>query len=266
MLQQEGTRNLARFISVAHENGLKVPFVHLNSWNASSIWEKSDTQKDYLNQTNDSIKICGQNGVETVILHAANKSISTVYEPNQTGIDCMNQLLETAEKSNIKIALENLDDKYFEHFEYLLEKINSKNFGFCFDSGHWHLYQPEVDLLGKYGNRLMAVHLQSNTGKQELQASRRLSNDLHLLPFDGHVDFEKVAKGIASSIYKGPIMIESTRKRYKEDHLENYYPGIPPEQFLKEAHTRAQRLSAMILDFRKSIYISGAGEDNGVVF
>lgn len=40
----------------------------------------------------------------------------------------------------------------------VLNKFTSNNVGYCYDSCHHINYAPDEDLLGMYGNRLMAIH------------------------------------------------------------------------------------------------------------
>ena len=243
MLDQFGDRNLKRFITVAKEVGLKVPFVHMDCSDVSSIWTPHYKQKEFLGYAQKTIEICGEQGVETVIMHPAYSEVSCA--PTKMGRDNVLKLLEIAKKNGVKIALENIDEKHMKHFEYLLKEIKSPDLGFCFDSGHWNLYTPEIDLLEKYGDRLIAVHIQDNIGKQQSESENHWDQDLHMLPFDGNVDFDYVAKGIAKSKYNGPLMLESHRSKKVND-----YRGLRPKYFLDAAHNRAMKLTKMIQKYR----------------
>ncbi|MDR0462460.1 MAG: sugar phosphate isomerase/epimerase [Christensenellaceae bacterium] len=239
MLDQEGNRNLERFISVAFENGLKVPFIHMDSKGTESLWFDTPKKDEYLDYARKTIETCGRNGIESVVMHASYEGITIA--PNKIGLESMNEIVKMASNNNVKIALENTDLETHNLFEFLLENIDSQNLGFCFDSGHWNLYMPQVDLLGKYGKKLTAVHLHDNVGISIQEDGWK--KDLHLLPFDGTTDFNAVAKGIAKSNYQGPIMLESRRKHKAKEH--RYY-GIDEYEFLKRAHEKAERLSSMI--------------------
>ena len=240
MLDHKIPRTLGTFIKVAFETGLKVPFIHLDSSNASSIWTESDKQQDFVGYVKDTVKLCGDNGIETVVMHTNYNGIPAA--PNQMGLDCIEQMLKVAENSNVKIALENNDD--LEHMDYLLQNIDSPYLGFCFDSGHWNLCTPDVDLLGDYGDRLNAVHLHDNFGNIDPRA-RIWDEDLHLLPFDGITNFDAVARGIAKSNFNGPAMLESRRSYLGVD-----YTALSPEDFLKVAHSRSKTLAEMISGYR----------------
>jgi len=246
MVTQKGDSNLTRFISMANDTGLKVPFVHMDCTTAgtiNTIWTENEHQKEFLDFAKNTIQICGDSDVETVILHPTTLSEKRIIAPNHIAVDCMNQLLKKAKKSNVKIAIENVDGFSHANFEYLLDNIDDENLGFCFDSGHWFAYTPTEDLLGKYGSRLSAVHLHDNNGSvfpepQNWDEYCRL-HDMHLLPFDGKIDFSHVAQEIAKSNYHGPVVIES-RQSQSDDN------------FLSLAHERARKLASMIVQSKTS--------------
>lgn len=49
-----------------------------------------------------------------------------------------------------------------------MKTIQTNNAGFCYDSCHHINYAPDFDFLEKYGQRLMALHLQDNGGKKTI--------------------------------------------------------------------------------------------------
>jgi len=249
MLDQSGDRNLKRFIDVARENGLKVPFVHIDCRDVTSIWSLDEQGQAFVDYATNTIKLCGDNGVGTVIIHPTYKKPQV--SPSEIGLERVSKLVQIAKSSGVKIALENIDAESHPYFKYLMERIDSSNFGFCFDTGHWNLYMPETDLLGKYGNRLMATHIQDNFGAQGRQ-DLTWKDDMHLLPFDGNIDFDKVACGIAKTGYTGPVMLESHRSKSSIDD----YKGMPPKYFLDAAHNRAVKLAKMIDSYRTNDIIS----------
>jgi sugar phosphate isomerase/epimerase len=74
------------------------------------------------------------------------------------------------------IALENLRKP--EYLDFLFDNIKSDKLKFCYDSGHNNCFTPEIDCLGKYGDKLIALHLHDNDG----------TCDQHLLPFNGTME------------------------------------------------------------------------------
>ena len=105
----------------------------------------------------------------------------------------------------------------------VLNKFTSNNVGYCYDSCHHINYAPDEDLLGMYGNRLMAIHLHDNGG----------SHNQHQLPFDGNINWDTVMEKIACTGYRGATTLEPMNWDYS--HLSIC-------QFLKLAYERASRL------------------------
>lgn len=63
--------------------------------------------------------------------------------------------------------------------------------GFCWDSGHEKCYNHDMDLLAKFGNRLLITHLNDNLGISDPGGEITYLDDLHLLPGDGVIDWER---------------------------------------------------------------------------
>ena len=78
-------------------------------------------------------------------------------------------------------------------------------------------------MLGMYGNRLMAIHLQDNGG----------SHNQHQLPFDGNIDWNTVMKKIACTGYQGATTLEPMNWDYSHLYI---------CRFLELAYERADRL------------------------
>ena len=81
----------------------------------------------------------------------------------------------------------------------------------------------------------MAVHMHDNSGKP--------NDDQHLLPFDGTIDFGRVAKRLRESAYQGPITLEVF------DTNNHAYDFITPAVFLEKAAMAAKRLRLMVDGF-----------------
>jgi hypothetical protein len=65
--------------------------------------------------------------------------------------------------------------------------------GICYDTGHGHLQSSPLSL-----ERVGAIHLNDNEG----------SHDQHLWPFEGTIDWVRLAAAIVKSEFDGPLVIE----------------------------------------------------------
>jgi len=165
---------------------------------------------------------CVAYAIPTMIVHLS--SGNNPPQINPFGFDRIKRLAEKADKYGINVALENLRNS--ESLGYILGKIDSPHIGFCYDSGHHHCRNPKEDLLPKYGSRLMALHLHDNDG----------TDDQHLLPFDGTIDWTKTMQNICQTSYSGVIALEVMSRGYEK---------ISADEFLNLAFERAKKLEEL---------------------
>jgi len=158
----------------------------------------------------------------------------------QNGIKNMQTILDAARLCGVRIALENTDQN-FEHFTYLMDNI--PDLGFCYDCGHHYLYTPNEDLVGRYGNRMIAVHIHDNL-RNWGGVREGFSRDIHVLPLSGTIDFAKVVADITRAKYKGVWVIEC----YQSAIWANIklYSKATLAEFLREAMARFEKLKRMV--------------------
>ena len=109
----------------------------------------------------------------------------------------------------------------------LIDNIKNKNVGICFDSGHYHVhFNDELDF-PKFKDRIFAVHLHDNDK----------SDDLHLIPFDGTLNWSNVVKNLKECNYSGPITLELC---YRYEYLKM---GI--NEFYKKGYEVGNKLKEM---------------------
>jgi len=207
---------------MARKAGLFVENIHVPFSTANDLWLDNLDGNELAEYLLQCVTDCADFAIPTMVMHLS----SGDYPPsfNTLGLDRLKRIVERAEQKNVNIALENL--RKIEYLAYALENINSARLGFCYDSGHHHCRSPHDDLLPKYGSRLMALHLHDNDG----------SDDQHLLPFDGTIDWSIVMKQIAATRYKGAISLEVSNSGYED---------LSAENFLHKAYEIAKRLERL---------------------
>ena len=225
-------------IKTANELGLKVQYFHLDGHFSDYLWTKGEMAIKTVNKLISQIELCAKYNIPIAIFHPSYGTPSSKpFRPNIEGIKNITKILEVAKKHNVKIALENLDRYSCKLLNYLLKNIKDENLGFCYDCGHHHLYNPKDDLLKKYGNRLFALHLHDNL--MDWSYGYDHSRDLHMLPFDGTIDFDKVCHKLKKINYQGIIMLEVHKVSFPTPM---HYEKLSDTDFLNEAKTRANRL------------------------
>jgi len=229
--------------------GLDVPFVHLpytppSCPNINNIWIQGAERDEIIQCMIDQIKICAQYNITIAIVHLTYGRAEIDGDANM-GIEAVQRILKATEHCNVKLAFENLElPKYL---DFILDNFKDERVGFCYDSGHHYLHAPNVDFIGKYGDRCIAIHLHDNL--MDTGDTKNRDRDLHLLPFDGKVDFEKVMLDIAKTSYNGVVLLESTLCRPDIGFF--FYERFTPAGFLLEAKIRAQKLAEMLATLKK---------------
>jgi sugar phosphate isomerase/epimerase len=116
-------------------------------------------------------------------------------------------LVKEAEGMGLILAIENVFEETPDPLAMLLKEIDSPVFGFCFDTGHHHVFSKVslpiwIETLGKY---LKEVHLHDNHGER----------DDHLPVGEGDFDFDEFFH-LLSQAELDPLL---TIEPHQEDHL-----------------------------------------------
>ena len=98
-------------------------------------------------------------------------------------LDTWARVMDSASKTGMRVAVENVFDEDPEALSMLIEKVNSPDFGFCFDTGHFNIFStvPMEQWFDNLGKRLVEVHLHDNDG----------TDDFHWALGRGDIDFKK---------------------------------------------------------------------------
>lgn len=208
-------------VELIHRHGLEVELMHSHVEETESLWEFGTDGDDVLKRYMQCVTDCKDNGIKTMVMHPTDGGAPPM---TSFALTRFSKLLEHAEKMGVNIAFENLDRP--EYLDYIFSNINSKRAKFCFDSGHRNCYSKDVNLLSKYSDRLAGVHFHDNRG----------TRDIHMLPGDGNINWDKVMDGVSKSVYDGPIVLEVYA------HMSEIYSKLTPEEFLVDAYNRAKKL------------------------
>ena len=217
-------------------NGITVETLHAPFDGINAMWGSDKEKGDrMLARLFDSVDKCAKYGIPATIIHVS--SGRPMPEITEDGIKRYTELFAYAKEKGVKVALENL--RYTENLKYFLDRYEEP--GFCWDTGHENCYTDGVNHMELFGKRLIALHIHDNRGEKDC--------DDHLLPFDGKIDFEKAAKYIAESGYKGTVMLEICRNSNTEGL--NFYSNITDEEYVKKAAEAAQKIASTIQKYSK---------------
>lgn len=204
--------------------GLNIIFAHLGYQNINSIWEDTEEGEALVARYKKNIKDCKENGITTVVMHLTSKTVAPAY--NEIGLNRIRRIVEYAKDEGVKVAFENTKIKGY--IEYVLENIKDDNVGMCFDSGHFHVHFKDEFNFDLVKNRIFAVHLHDNDQ----------TDDLHLLPYDGTLDWDNVISKLNYCNYTGPVTLELI---YRRGYLEKSV-----DEFFKEGHEIGEKLRSKL--------------------
>jgi len=107
-------------------------------------------------------------------------------------------------------------------------------------------YNPNTDMMALYGDRLLGTHINDNLGVRDFNGVTTWIDDLHLLPFDGIVDWQDVAAKIKASGFDGPLTFELNVGSKPNRHENDPYCRMESIDYLTAAYIRACRVAALL--------------------
>lgn len=199
--------SLAEIVDNLSKADLIIETLHLPFDNCNELWIPGDAGDGYIDLMKRGILDAKKYHIPTVIFHVSSKQNPPAY--NDLGLERFKGILAVAEACQVNIALENL--RKLDYLDYLYENIDSDYLKFCFDSGHANAFTKNIEDFpwGKYQDKLICLHLHDNDGE----------DDLHNLPFEGNINWEKLMKKLKQINYQGPLTTEAIIKDYQIDEL-----------------------------------------------
>ena len=204
--------------------GMEVIFAHLGYKGINNIWLDNAEGDALVEGYKKDISICGKNNIPMVIMHLTSKKDAIKFD--EIGLSRLREIAEYARALNIKVAFENT--KINGCLDYVIDNIKNENVGICFDSGHWHVHFNDEFDFPKFKDRIFAVHLHDNDK----------SDDLHLMPFDGTIDWEGLSAQLRNCNYEGPITMELC--------YQNNYLKMDIGEFYKKGFEVGERLQKVM--------------------
>jgi sugar phosphate isomerase/epimerase len=206
--------------------GLDYEFMHGPFSGINELWTREEPPKIF-NDFMQAIDSASEAGVKTVVTHVS--SSFTPPEINALGLSRFDKWVERALQKGVTLAFEN--QRRLGNFAYIMDRYEkAENVKYCYDCGHEHCFTLTVPFVPIYKSRLICTHLHDNFGRND-----SLSNggDLHLLPFDGNIDYDTIVKSFVEANYQGSFTLEV---------FSDSYPNLSLDDFLKEAYNRAEKL------------------------
>ena len=227
MSHNQSPENIAELCS---RYSLEYQFIHAIFKGINNMWLDNIDGDEMLKNLLSNIDSASRANVPIAVVH-----LSSSYTPppiSKIGKDRFKALVEHASNKNVKIAFENL--RVPEYLEWAMDTFKDNDcVGFCWDIGHENCFTKGIEYMSLYGDRLLCTHIHDNY--------REAGFDLHLIPFDGKIDFNKVAFHLKNSNYEGPLMLEV----FAQNEIYNKLSGL---EFQKKAYNAIKEIQKLILD------------------
>lgn len=238
----ETPENLTKYAEIAKKENLIYQSVHAPFGKMHIMWEGTDGEVEkVLEELKNCVDSCEKIGVNLLICHVIIGMER--HTPNEIGAQRFRNFCEYAKTKGIKIAFENTEGE--EYLQAVMEKCKDlENVGFCFDSGHEMCYNFSRDMLSLYGDRLFATHLNDNLGMKD-EKIKTWYDDLHLLPFDGIIDWKDVCDRLNKCGYNGILTFELNRSSRPNRFDNEKYAKMNIYEYIAECYARACRLAYM---------------------
>jgi sugar phosphate isomerase/epimerase len=110
---------------------------------------------------------------------------------------------------------------------YFADRYESMEYvRFCYDFGHEHCYTKFVCWMDIFRCKLAATHIHDNLGRGEEAVG---DPDLHLLPFEGNMDYARIMRKLDEYGYAGSLVLEVGNNRHE---------GLTPEEITERDKLR----------------------------
>ena len=228
--------SLSEFAKTAKEEGLFIQSVHAPFNKAAALWEEGEEGDREAERQIRVLRESAEIGVDLVIMHAIIGMAKN--EPTEIGVKRYRKIADAAKALGVRLAIENTEGEVY--LETLMKGLSDHpSVGFCIDTGHEMCYNGSRDLIAKYGDRLIATHLNDNMG----QTGDELTwyDDSHLLPFDGKADWKGIAARLKNVGFDGPLTFEVTSQNMPERHVSDIYANLDFDGFVSLALEKAKQ-------------------------
>ena len=224
MLFWRGSDRFQQELLCVKENGLRIESVHGPFHMMNNLWTDENAVESLV-KLHGAIDCCHNYAIKTLVIHPTDTK--TPPPVSECGKTYFKGLIRYAKSMNVDLAFENIECP--EYLDTIFGECDDTNVKLCYDVGHENCFPNSMDVLDKYGNRLKTLHIHDNDG----------NDDLHGIPFDGNVDYDRFIAKLKELDYYGVISLEIMKPRWER------YNEVSDEEYLARAFDAAKRLYEM---------------------
>ncbi|MBO4378259.1 MAG: sugar phosphate isomerase/epimerase [Clostridia bacterium] len=223
---------LARYAKAAAQSGMVFESMHApfsSPISINAIWHEGADGDAMLEALLDTIRACQRYGVRVAVVHLSSGDNAPCV--NDTGHRRLDRLVDEAVRRNVVIGFEN--QRKLANLAFVFELYdNVPQVRFCWDVGHEACFTPGREYMPLFGSKLTYTHIHDNLCQY--------NGDLHMIPFDGKIDFSRVAERLREYDYQGSLTLELLPRK------SGYYSELTAREYYSRAFGTAVRLRGML--------------------
>ena len=208
-------------------------------------FEEGEARDALILATRRSIEACAMLKIPHTVVHAAGCGADEKKFREQN-IAFYRLFAEDAERFGVDLLTENSAEQW--NPEYYL-RTGAEMRAFVEEAGiprlhiNWDIGHGNVQGCGQYGDilamgsELRALHVQDNFG----------TNDSHLMPLMGTVNFDDVIRGLVDSGYRGDFTFEGSNALRRSGTWPHYRRNAKPEDRLSVPPVRLQQMQVAVM-------------------
>ncbi len=239
--------DIAGLVSCVKELGMVIQSLHATQTNIALLWEpENDEALSVFQNVIKSIDDCARFGIATLVIHGW-QGLTYSFPKAALDFSLYDKIVQYAETQGVLIAFENLEGE--EYLDALMSRyLSQSNVGFCWDSGHDNCYPHKIDFLKKFGERLIMTHLHDNFGLRDAGGVPQTYDDLHLLPYDGAINWDNALSKLQKAKKQDILNFEIKSVPRSKAPTDLLYANLSLEDFIKKAGERARLIAEKYAD------------------
>ncbi len=198
----------------------------------SSLAGEDEYNEYMLRVLEKTLAACSYIGCSRLVIHPFFNGYDQAMTPEEewaVNLDRYTRLIPAAKKYGVTILLENMFTRHrgkiyaaccsdFEtacrYVDELNQTAGEELFGFCLDTGHALLVSKDIrDVMALLGSRVKAFHIHDNNG----------TDDLHVAPYMGILDWDRFIEGLRITGYQGALCFET------HGAINVFHPELAPQ-------------------------------------
>jgi len=231
--------DIADLASCVKAQGMVIQSLHATQTNITLLWKpEEDEALSVFQKVIKSIDDCARFGITTLVIHGW-QGLNYSFPEAPLNFSFFDKIVQYAETQGVLIAFENLEGE--EYLDALMSRyLRQSNVGFCWDSGHDNCYPHKIDFLKKFGDRLIMTHLHDNFGLRDAGGVPHTHDDLHLLPYDGTIQWDKLLCKLQKAKKQDILNFELKTLPRSKTPADLLYINLSLEDFIKRAAEKAR--------------------------